>query len=233
MQAGGRLAGGRQVAVAGNLAVAPADGGLQLADGSVEDHFLDARIIRLGVHLGAYLGGEFAFFRQPVGANHASFLDADGEGLFAVNVEIAVERPVGDEGVMVVGRANHRGIEPLVFEAVAPVGVGFGAGKCGEGILEEGFVDIAQGDDTLLLEPAVMGEGTARDADEGDVELAVRPVGGLQDAAWQYGKTRRRHGRGVEEPAAIHDEGGVCWGRRAGPPAPRCQSGLPKTSTSM
>jgi hypothetical protein len=79
-----------------------ANGGLQLADGAVADQFADAVEVRVGVALHAHLGGELAFFGEPVGAHDAGFLHGDGEGFLAIDVQAAVERPVGDEGVVVV-----------------------------------------------------------------------------------------------------------------------------------
>ncbi len=105
---GGAL--GFEIPVARELAVAPSDGGLQVADRAVADHFLDPRIVVLRVHLGADLAGEFAFFAEPIFAEHAGFFDTDGAGFFAIDVEVTVERPIGNEGVVVVGGADHHGI---------------------------------------------------------------------------------------------------------------------------
>jgi hypothetical protein len=44
-------------------------------------------------------------------------------------MQVAVERPVGDERVVVVRRADDDRIDVLLLKAFAPVGVGFGTGK--------------------------------------------------------------------------------------------------------
>ena len=94
---------------------------MQLADGTVADQFADAVEVRIGMALHADLGGELVLFRQPVGAHHAGFLDGDGERLLAIDVQAAVQRPVGDEGVVVVGGADDHGVDVLLLEALPPV----------------------------------------------------------------------------------------------------------------
>ena len=102
----GRLAFGRQVAGAADLAVAPGVGGLQFADGAVADQFPHAVEVLDLVALRADLRGEFVFVLQVVGADDAGFLDAVAQRLLAIDMHVAVQRPVGDEGVRVIGRAD-------------------------------------------------------------------------------------------------------------------------------
>ncbi len=67
--------------------------------------------------LGADLGGDFAFVLEPGSANDAGFLDAVDQRLFAIDVFVAVQRPVGDKCVRVIQRATNNGINVLLLKA--------------------------------------------------------------------------------------------------------------------
>ena len=204
VQAGGRLACGGKVTVARYLAIAPGSRRLQFANGAVEDHLLDPGVVRLGMHLGAALGGELALVGEPVLAQQPRLLDAEGERFFTVNTQATVESPIGDEGVVMVGSGDDQRIEILLIKALAPVGVGLRLGKFLERQSEVFRVDVTEGDHVFLGNPAMVGETAPPDADKRDVEFVV---GGLtaKDARGQ----KRKPGGGEaglgEEAAAIHD----------------------------
>lgn len=172
--------------VAGDLmgAVAPGVDIFELADGAVADHFAEAVEVRVGVALGAVLGGEAVAVFEVGFADEAGFVDAFGDGFFAEDVEAAVHGPDGDEGVSVVGGAADDGVEAGVVEAEAPVFVGFGLGKFGFGKGEVLGVDIAEGDDILCFQIVVVLFGAAVCTDEGNVEFVVAEAetGGGEDA---------------------------------------------------
>jgi hypothetical protein len=79
--------------------------------------------------LHADLRGELAFLRLPRRTHGARLVHRDGQRLLAVAVQVAFQRPVGDEGMRVVRRADDDGVEVFVIEALAPVDVGRGTGK--------------------------------------------------------------------------------------------------------
>ena len=124
-----RLALRGQVAGAANLAVAPRIGRRQLADGPVADQFADAIEIRIGVPLHADLRGKLVLFLHPVRADDAGLFHADRQRLLAIDVQIAIQGPIGDEGVRVIGRADDHGVEVFLLEALPPVDVGLGLGE--------------------------------------------------------------------------------------------------------
>lgn len=99
-----------------------------------------------------------------------------------------MQRPVGNESVVMVRRADDHRIEVFVVEAVAPVGVGLRFGKLLKRKFHVGPIDIAQGDHTMLLEPKIVSLGPTVGTDERDVELVVRRLPGAQDTAWKDGQ---------------------------------------------
>ena len=173
VKAAGRCAVADGIAVSADLAVAPGVGGFEFADGTVANEFFDAVEVWLSVALHAHLGGEFVFFLEPVGADGAGLVHGDGEGFFAVNVEVAVDGPVGDEGVGMVCGADDHGVEVFLLEHEAPIDVGFGTGEALQSVWEAFFVDIAEGDDVFLGEGVVVSEAAAPNADEADVEFVA------------------------------------------------------------
>ena len=185
VQACGRIARCGEMPVATQLAVAPCGGRFEFADRTVDNHFLHPRIVVLRVHLGAALGGEFAFFRQPVGAQRARFLHTQGQRFFAIHAQVPVECPVGNECMVVVGGADHHGVESLVVEALAPINVGLGLRKFLQGMGEVRLIDVANRNHVLLLQPAIVGGGAAPGTDERDVEFVVRRLPGSPDPARQ------------------------------------------------
>ena len=125
------------------LAVAPGTDFDQVADGAVADHFADAVEVFVSVALGADLGSKLVFVFEIICADDAGFLDAVGEGFFAIDVFAAVHRPVCDESVGMIGSAADDGVHVLLIETLAPVHVFLGGGKFRGGEREVFFVDVA------------------------------------------------------------------------------------------
>lgn len=173
VQTSWRFADAGIVAVTGKLAVSPRGGGLEVADSPIEHHLLDSPIVRLGMHLGAALGGELALVGEPVRAQGSGLLDAESQGFFAKNTEATIHRPVGNKGVVVVGSTNDHRIEPLMIETFSPVYVSLGLGKNFERMGQVGLIDVAERDHILLCEPTVVGAPPAPRADKRDVELII------------------------------------------------------------
>ena len=69
---------------------------------------------------------QLGFILEIVCANDAGFFHAICKRLFAIDVQAAIHRPIGDEGVSVIRRATNHRIEVLLFEALAPIGILFG-----------------------------------------------------------------------------------------------------------
>ena len=163
------------------------------SDGVGAEEFDDAAEVVVGVVLGAHLGHDAGFTGGE--ADGAAFGDVVGEGFFAVDVFFEVQGWHGGVGVGVLGGADDDGVvEVGVVVDFTEVVELFGFGVFFGGFFQEGFVDIADGDDVLaghLLE--VVFAATA-DGDHGDVELVVE-VTGAED-------------RGSREGA----EGGGCGG---------------------
>ena len=89
-------------------------------------------------------------------------------------MQAAIERPVGDECVVVIRGADDDGIEVLLLMALAPVGVGFRTREPLECVREEIFIHVAKGDEIFAADGIVVGEAPPPNADQGDVELIVR-----------------------------------------------------------
>ncbi|OHE82536.1 MAG: hypothetical protein A2107_10350 [Verrucomicrobia bacterium GWF2_62_7] len=101
-------------------------------------------------------------------------------------MQIAIQRPVGNERVCVVGGAADDGVEAerlVIVEQFPPVNVGFGFRKPLRAEREVAFIDVAEGDDVFSGERVVVRRAAAPDADDGDVEFAVRPAFGGEHAA--------------------------------------------------
>jgi hypothetical protein len=91
-------------------------------------------------------------------------------------MEVALQRPVRDEGVRMVGGADDHGIEALVVQALPPVHVSGRIRETLQRVREAGFIHIAERHDILLADRVVVCEAAAPDADEGDVELVAGRV---------------------------------------------------------
>ena len=148
----GRVARGGQVAWFAKLPVAPRADFLQLADSAVPDEFPHAIEILVFMALGADLGGELGLVLEIVGADHAGFLHAVGQRLFAVDMLAAIHRPVGDEGVRMIGGAADHRLDVLLVEALPPVHVLLGAGELLRRKGQVLLVHVAEGDDVFFGE---------------------------------------------------------------------------------
>ena len=193
-----------QVAGAADLAVAPGIGRRQVADRAVEDQFAKAIEVLHRVPLHAHLGGQLVLLLQPVRADHAGLFHADRQGLLAVDVQIAVQGPVGDEGVGVVGRADDHGVEVFLLQALPPIDVGLGLGEPFQGVGEPLLVHVAEGHDVLVGQRIVMGQAAAPDADQRHVQLVAGGVLAGTGAAGQEEQARSRRSGGFEEFTTFH-----------------------------
>ena len=140
----------RKIRLAAELPVSPGRGRLEITDRSVPDQLADPVKIRVRMAQHPDLGGEFVPFRQPVRPDHPGLLDQDGEGLLTINMQPAVERPVGDERMVMVGRANDDRIEVLLLKALAPIRVSPDSREALEGIREEVFIHITERHDIIV-----------------------------------------------------------------------------------
>ena len=170
-----RIPGARQ------LAAVPAVDGLQFADrrrrGSAR------ACVRSSGRRGAACRAAsraLLFLLQVVRAHGADLFHGDAERLLAVDVHVAIERPVGDEGMMVVGGADDHGLDVLLVEHLAPVPIGLCLREDLERFLGAEVVDVAERDDVLVPEDVVVRGAPAPYADQGDVQLVA---GGVLSAA--------------------------------------------------
>ena len=169
MEVAGRVAGGGQVTRLRELSVTPRAHFLQPANGAVLHQLPGPVEVLILVALRADLGGELVLVLEIVGADHAGFLDAVGERLFAVDMLAAIHGPVGDERVHVIGGAADHRLNVLLVKAFAPVNVLLSVGKLLRAECQVLLVHVAQGDDILAGDTAEMGFAPAPGADEGDV----------------------------------------------------------------
>ncbi len=96
------------------------------ADRAAADQLDHAPVVVAGVNLRAHLRGELALVLEVRLADDAGLVHGVGQRLLAIDVLAAVHRPDVDEGVGVVGRRADNGVDVLLVEALAPVGVGLG-----------------------------------------------------------------------------------------------------------
>ena len=180
-----------------------AQAAFRLADGPVADQFPQAVEVLHGVSLHADLRGKLVFPLQPVGPHDAGFLDANRQRLLHVDVQVAIERPVGNEGVGVVGRAAKHGVNVFLIEALPPVDVGLGVRESLQGVRKPLLVHVAERDHVLVRQHVVMRQAAAPDADQRDVQLVAggvlaRPCAAGQDEQSGSG------GGGLQELATMH-----------------------------
>ena len=123
------------------------------------------------------------FVLEVVCADDACFFNGVAQGLFAVAVQAAIQRPIGDESVRMVRSAANHGIDVLLLEALAPIDVGFGFRELLGGGGDVLLVHITQGHDVLARDRAKMREGPAPCTDHGYIELVARCVGPGERAA--------------------------------------------------
>src|ERR1035437_10388299 len=182
----GRVARGGQVAWLAKLPVAPGADFLQLADRAVLNEFADAVEVLIFVALSADLGGQLGLVLEVVGADHAGFLHAIGEGFLTIDMLAAIHAPIGNKSVRMVGGAADHRIAVLLVEAFPPVHVLLRPGELLRPKGEVLFVYVADRDDVLAGKTVEMGFGPAPRAEEGDVQLVAGSIG-----AEEFGPDRR------------------------------------------
>ena len=138
-------------------------------DGAFVDEFPDVVEIGIKVALRTALGGQFVLFLHVGIADHASLFHAIGQRLFAVDVESPIHRPNGNEGVMMVRRADDHGVEVFLVQALTPILVLLGFWELLSGSGESLGIDVAESDDVLLFQHVEMSRGSSPTADKGDI----------------------------------------------------------------
>src|SRR6185369_10555770 len=109
--------------------------------------------------------------------------------LFAIDVHVTVQRPVGDEGMLVIRGANDHGFHVFLIETPTPVPVGFRLRENLEGFLGAEIVDVAQGHDVLVPQYVVVRRSPSPYTDEGDVQLVAGSVLASERTAFQDGQS--------------------------------------------
>ena len=123
-------------------------------------------------------------------------------------MQIAVQRPVRDEGMGVIRGADHDAVEAeqfVIIEQFSPVHVGFSGRKFLQTECQVVLVHIAQRDAVLGGERIEVRLASAPRTDERKVQLITRHVSSEQ---FELGDDQRRgnsgDGGGFEEFSAIH-----------------------------
>ena len=132
-----------------------------------------------GAALGAGLDDELGEVLRG-GDELLAFEDVMREGLLDVEVLAGLERPDALDGVLVVRGGDRDGVDILIFEHLADVGVALGAGEGLQTLGDDLGVDVAEGDDADtfdLLELIDVILTTAAEADDGDAEVTVGASG--------------------------------------------------------
>ena len=132
-----------------------------------------------GAALGAGLDDQL---REVVrgGDELLAFEDVMREGLLDVEVLAGLEGPDALDGVQVVRRSDRDGVDFLIFEHLAHVGVTLGAGVFLQALGDDAGVDVAEGDDADALDALELLDvlvTTAAEADDGDAEVTVGASG--------------------------------------------------------
>jgi len=144
------------------------DDGVDLAEAALADEFGGPGVDGDGALLGA--GLEDAAVAGDGAGEVAALGDGEGEGLFGVDVEAGLEGVGGDEDTGVGGGFDEDGVEFLLIEHAAVVGVAPGAGEGGfeaGRLVEAGGVAIGEGGDVGLGELFVLEQpfGATAEAD--------------------------------------------------------------------
>ena len=163
------------------------------ADRARLDQLDHAAIVVFGVDLRAHLGRQLALVGQVGLADHVGFVHAMGQRLLAVHAQPALHGPIARQGVDLVGRAHHDGIQILLVDELSPIHVGLGLGVPLGGLGQVVFVDVAQCGDVLAGDRVQVVAAPAVDADDADIELLVgRAACGVRDAAGRPNSRPRR-----------------------------------------
>lgn len=172
----------------GEFAGIPAMDTDEVADGAVEYELAEAFKVGIGMALSAVLGGELGFLTEIVGADGTNLFDRDAERLFAEDVHAAVEGPVGDEGMVMIGGADDDGFDILLVENAAPIPVKFCLGEDLSSLASADVVDVTQGHDIFIAQGIVVSRATSPDTDQGNIQAVAWSRLAAQDASFQDGE---------------------------------------------
>src|ERR1035437_1821803 len=186
------------------MAAVPAGNSMQFANRPVHNQLTQALKIRVGVTLGAVLRDYFVLVLEIIRADRADFVHADAQRLFAVDVDAAIDRPIDDEGVVVIRRADDDGFNVLRIQTLAPVPVGLGLGKNRQGFLNAEIVCVAQRYHVLIPEDVVVHSSPAPHADEGDIQPVAGGLLPSQHTAFQNSQSDCGGSRGFEQITSLH-----------------------------
>ena len=117
-------------------------------------------------------------------------------------MEVAVERPVGDESVGVVCGAAKDSIKVVVIESFAPVEVDLSVRESIDARLHLDLVDVAESDHVLVLERSIVCLSAATDSDERHIEFVARCVLAKDRAGRKNGQSGSGEGAFLEKAAA-------------------------------
>ena len=158
------------------------------ADGAVGEPFVDEPVALEGHSLVAHLGGDFGLARRL--RHRSGLVNRAGQRLLAIDMLAQLDGRDGDDGVRVIRRGDHHGIDALLLvEHLAEVLIPLGGWVLLEGLGGVVPVHVAQGHDVLAADLFEVPGALAADADAGDVKLAV---GGACAGAAQH-MTRQGH----------------------------------------
>ena len=187
--------------------IAPGVHVLEVTDGALFDEGLDVVEIRVEMTLGATLRGELVLIFEVSFTNRARLLDGIGEGFLAEDVIATVHRPDGHERVMMVRGAANDGVDILLIQCLAPVGVFFGFGELRSRGIQGPRIDVTQRDHVLLLQHGEVGGGPSPTADERYIQLIAWAVGPEEGAGGENHHAGAERGGLGEEFAARTGEG--------------------------
>jgi hypothetical protein len=131
--------------------------------------FPDAIVVWLGLTMGTDLGRNLSLFLEPVAPYLANLIYRDSERLFAVDVKIAIEGPVGDKGMAMVGRADDNCLNVLVVDAFSPIDIRLRPGKALVRSDQLGLVDVTKRHDVLGGNGVVEVAPTPANANQGNI----------------------------------------------------------------
>jgi len=158
---------------------------LQSSHRTIQNHLAYAIEVRVRVSLRPDLRGQFVLLGQPVRANHAGFFHGVGQRLLAVHVHVAVQSPIGDERMRVIGGAANHGVDVFLLQALAPVDVVFRARELFGCLGEVLFVDVAQRNHILAFDGTEVSPSPAPRADQSDIQLVAGGTGTPQHTTGQ------------------------------------------------
>ena len=91
--------------------------------------------------------------------HHTRLMDRVGQRLFAIDVQAGANGANRGRGVVMVGSADHDGIDLAGFfgQHLAVVGIGSCSGEVGSRSIQVVLVHVDQRDDTLMLQSSDVG----------------------------------------------------------------------------